>query len=347
MTNLDPTRATDARKLKVAVLSFAHHHAIGYCRLLGARDDIELAASDPDGSTAGDAAIRGADLARSLGVRYFPTYEDALAWGPDAVIVTAENSRHRGLVELAAAAGAHILCEKPLATTVDDAAAMVDAAAAADVTLMTAYPVRFSSSFQDALARVRAGQLGDIVGIKGTNNGKVPRDRAWFTDPALSGGGALVDHVVHCADLLDDLLGASPISVRAVSNGILHSGSGVSVETGGLVTAVYPGGVVATIDCSWSVPENAATWGGLTLQITGTRGNITVAPFAQHVKGYDDAGPVWIGVGDDLDAAMLDEFLDAVRSGRRAQPDGEVGLRTFRIVDAAQRSVLTGQPVTL
>jgi predicted dehydrogenase len=347
MTTAEATIPTDGPKLRVALLSFAHPHSIGYCRLLAARDDIELVATDPDGATAGDSATRGAELAAQLGVRYVPTYEDALAWGPDAVIITAENVRHRGLVELAAAAGAHILCEKPLATTVEDATAMVNAAEVARVTLMTAYPVRFASAFQDALTRVRAGQLGDIVGVKGTNNGKVPRERAWFTDPALSGGGALVDHVVHCADLLDELLGSLPDSVRAVSNGMLHVHSGVQVETGGLVTAVYPGGVVATIDCSWSVPDNAATWGGLTLQITGTRGTMTISPFAQHVRGYDPAGQVWVGVGDDLDAAMLGEFIAAVREGRPATPDGQVGLRTLRIVEAAQRSARTGQPVTV
>jgi 1,5-anhydro-D-fructose reductase (1,5-anhydro-D-mannitol-forming) len=348
MTETEAAEMTDRPKLRVAVLSFAHPHALAYCRLLAARDDIELVTTDPDGADASDTAPRGAELAAILGVRYVATYDEALAWGPDAVVVTAENARHRALVERAAAAGAHILCEKPLATTVEDATAMVAAADRAGVTLMTAYPVRFASSFADAVARVRSGQLGTVIGVKGTNNGKVPvGDRAWFTDPALSGGGALIDHVVHCADLLDELFGALPTSVRAVTNRMLHAVSGVEVETGGLVTAIYPGGVVATIDCSWSVPDNAATWGGLTLQITGTRGTVTIAPFAQHVRGYDESGQVWESVGDDLDGAMLAEFLTAVRDGRAATPSGDVGVRTLRVVDAAQRSVATGQPVLL
>jgi predicted dehydrogenase len=222
---------------------------------------------------------------------------------------------------------------------------MLEAVERAGVTLMTAYPVRFSSAFADALARVRAGQLGEVLAVKGTNNGKLPAERAWFTDPELAGGGALVDHVVHCADLLDELLGAVPASVYATANRVLHPDA--DVETGGLVTAVYPGGTIATIDCSWSVPESAPTWGGLTLQITGTRGSITVAPFAPHVGGRTGAGEVWAAVGDDLDGAMLAEFLDAVRRGRPARPDGAVGLRTLRIVDAARRSAASGEVVTL
>jgi 1,5-anhydro-D-fructose reductase (1,5-anhydro-D-mannitol-forming) len=348
MTNTGGLSMTDRRTIKVAVLSFAHTHAIGYCRLLADRDDIELVTTDPDGASAPDAGPRGAELAALLGVRYVDTYDEALAWGPDAVIVTAENARHRELVERAAAAGAHILCEKPLATTVADAEAMLEATERAGVTLMTAYPVRFAASFTDACARVRSGQLGEIIGVTGTNNGKIPlADRAWFTDKALSGGGSLIDHVVHCADLLDELLGALPTSVRAVSNRMLHANAGVDVETGGLVTAIYPGGVVATIDCSWSVPDSAPTWGGVTLQITGTRGSLTIAPFAQHVGGHDAAGEVWEGVGDDLDRAMIDEFLASVREGRSAVPDGGVGLRTLRVVAAAQRSAATGQPVAV
>lgn len=331
--------------LRIAVLSFAHTHAIGYVRALAARDDVELVVTDPDGAEAPDAAPRGAELAAMLGVRYLPGYEEVFAWGPDAVVVTAENARHRGLVERAAAAGAHILCEKPLATTVDDARAMVAAAEEAGVILMTAYPVRFAPAFADLLARVRSGQLGELLAVRGTNNGKLPADRAWFTDPELSGGGALVDHVVHCADLLDELLGAVPETVHAVSNRLLRPET--AVETGGLVTAVYPGGVIATIDCSWSVPDSAPSWGGLTLQVTGTRGSVTIAPFAQHVGGQTVAGPVWEPTGDDLDAAMLDEFVAAVRAGRPARPSGLVGLRTLRVVDAARRSASSGEVVAI
>lgn len=87
---------------------------------------------------------RGAELATELGVAYVDTYDEAFAWKPDAVVIAAENSRHRALVERAAAAGVHVLCEKPLATTVEDAIAMRDACETAGVLLMVAYPVRFS-----------------------------------------------------------------------------------------------------------------------------------------------------------------------------------------------------------
>lgn len=331
--------------LRIAVLSFAHGHALSYVAALQAMPDVELIAADPDGAFAPDAAPRGTALAAELGVDYVDTYEEAFAWGPDAVIVTAENARHRDLVLRAAAAGVHVLCEKPLATTVADAVAMREACDAAGVTLMMAYPVRFSPEFRDALARVRSGSLGRVIGVTGVNNGKLPADRSWFTDPALAGGGALVDHVVHCADLLDELLGERAASVRAVSNGILYADHDLAVETGGMVTVAYPSGVVATIDCSWSWPASSPTWGGLTLQIVAERGTVTVSPFARGVAGHDADGETWTPTGPDLDALLLLEFVTALRRGRRPQPDAGVGIRTVEIVKAAQASAGAGGTV--
>ncbi|HEY8293741.1 MAG TPA: Gfo/Idh/MocA family oxidoreductase [Micrococcaceae bacterium] len=225
--------------LKVAVLSFAHSHAAGYVRYLSRRDDVELLTSDPDGQAASDPGPRGAAFAAGYGARYAETYEEAFAWQPRAVIVCAENARHLGLIERSAAAGADILCEKPLATTLADAEAAVRATDDAGVKLMVAFPVRFSPAYGELKRRIRAGQLGEVLSIVGTNNGWMPTDRAWFTDPDLAGGGALVDHVVHCADLIDDLLGLPAETVRAVSNRILHGAAGLRVETAGLVNITY------------------------------------------------------------------------------------------------------------
>lgn len=334
--------------LRIAVLSFAHTHALSYVHALSAMPGIELIATDPDGASAPDDAPRGAALAAELGVAYVETYDEAFAWKPDAVVVAAENSRHRALVERAAAEGVHVLCEKPLATTVEDAVAMRTACDDAGVILMVAYPVRFAPAVRDAIAELRSGRLGRVLGVTGINNGKLPQDRAWFTDPSLAGGGALVDHVVHCADLLDDLLGERAASVRAVANGILHGQRDLAVETGGLVTLQYPSGVIATIDCSWSWPMSSATWGGLTLQVVAERGTVTVSPFAKGVAGHDAAGETWDPIGADLDALLLEEFVASVRAGRQPQPDAGVGIRTVEIVKAAQASAArAGEVVTL
>lgn len=334
--------------LKVAVLSFAHLHAGSYATLLRDRPDIELLTADPDAATAPPDELRGRAFAERHGAPYVDTYEEALAWGPDAVIVCAENARHRDVVLAAAEAGAHVLCEKPLATRVEDAEAMVAACDAAGVQLMTAYPVRFSPEFATLRGLVASGALGTVLGGTGTNNGKVPAGRAWFTDPDLAGGGALADHVVHVADLLDALLGQEAVAVRAVANRVLHGDDPrVRAETGGLVSITYAGGAEVTVDCSWSMPDDGPTWGGLTLQVVGTGGVVDIDPFGAHVGGLVGGGsrPAWLGFGENLDALMLEHFLGCVRTGSTPGPDGRTGLRTLRVVAAAQESVAAGGAV--
>ncbi|MEU8225734.1 Gfo/Idh/MocA family oxidoreductase [Kribbella sp. NPDC048915] len=343
--------------LKVAIASFAHVHAASYAHLLASMPDIDVLAADPDGAGAPDPGPRGAEFAAQFGVPYVDSYDELFAWGPDAVVVTSENAYHRALVERAAVVGAHVLCEKPLATEVADGEAMLAACEAAGTILMIAYPVRFAPAYAQLRANVEAGRLGDVFAVLGTNNGKIPyASRQWFVDAKLAGGGALVDHTVHCADLIDGLTGgANATRVYAAANRILHQDKGVQTETGGLVTINYDNGLLATIDCSWSVPDNAPTWGGVSLKVTGTNGSVEIEPFVTHVGGTDADGEVFLGIGGNLDATMLDTFLDAVRTSGPAtpgqapavvpQPDGNVGLRTLKIVDAARRSAASGQAV--
>jgi 1,5-anhydro-D-fructose reductase (1,5-anhydro-D-mannitol-forming) len=336
------------RPVKIAVLSFAHPHATAYARSLAGRQDVDLVTSDPDGAAASDSALRGRELAESCGVAYLDTYQEVFDWKPDGVIVCSENANHRALAERAAQMGAHILCEKPLAITVPDATRLVAAANDAGVWLMTAYPVRFSSAVGHLKALIDRGRLGTILSVSGVNNGWLPTDeRRWFVDKALSGGGALVDHVVHCADIYDLLLEQPVRSVHAATNRVIDAGPACTVETGGLVTLIYDNGVIATIDCSWSQPRTAPTWGGLTVTVTGTKGSVTVDPFRAHVGGFDANGALWLPYGQDLDAAMLDEFITAIREGRQPRPDGLSGVRTLEIVAAAQRSAESGQPELL
>jgi predicted dehydrogenase len=334
--------------LKVAVMSFAHTHALAYITSLAAMPDVEVRGSDPDGTSTGGsiAELRGRALADVLGVGYADTYEELLAWGPDAVVITSENARHRELAELAAAAGAHILCEKPLATTWEDGLAMRDAAAAAGVILMVAFPVRFASAFERLRADHRAGALGRLVAVRGANNGMLPQTRDWFTDPALAGGGALIDHIVHIADLLDGLMESEPVTVTAVANRTLHA-ERARAETAGLVTITYANGVIAAIDCSWSKPDTSPVWGGLTLHVAGTGGTVEIDFFgpAAHGIAAETGLPIESRYGPNFDDAMLATFVDAVRSGTHPQPDAHVGLRTLSIVLAAQESVVTGRTV--
>jgi 1,5-anhydro-D-fructose reductase (1,5-anhydro-D-mannitol-forming) len=339
--------------MRIGLMSFAHVHAASYARLLRALPDVEVVATDPDqGRRPGETG--GATMAADLGVDYVEDYPTLLATRPDGVIVCAENVEHRRLVELAAEAGAHVLCEKPIATTLEDAHAMTAACARAGVQLMIAHPVRYAPELAALRALVAAGTLGDVVSITGTNNGRIPQgDRAWFVDPVAAGGGALTDHLVHVLDLLDALWPDSRVrSVYAVANRLLHPGA--AVETGGLaalrlelVSASAARQVPVVIDASWSRPDGWATWGGLTLRLIGTGGITDLDPFALRVGGHLESvrKSAWIPYGPDLDALLLTSFLDVVAGARTASPDGEAGTRGLAVVLAAYASVASGQPV--
>jgi predicted dehydrogenase len=338
--------------MRVGILSFAHLHAESYLSALMAMPDVHVM------GIADENLRRGGHFATQFGVPLYDSYDEMLHDKPDGVIVCSENAHHLPLVRLAANAGAAVLCEKPLATTVEDAWEIVRVCAAADVPLMTAFPMRFSAPALEIDKLVKSGGLGRIYGANTTNQGSLPQfhqaehlaflGRDWFTDPALAGGGALTDHIVHLADMLRWMFASEVTEVYAASNSILHAGK-VEVETGGLVMLTFANGTFASIDCSWSKPAYYPTWGGLKMEIVAEKGLATMDAFRQAMTVYRDAAarPQLAYWGSDANAAMLGEFIAAAREHRMPSVTGEDGLRAIEIVAAAYESARTGQPVSI
>lgn len=328
--------------MRVGFLSAAHVHADAYVVNFRAAGAQVVGVTDDD-------ADRGARWAAAHDVAWMSSVDELFDAGVDAVAVCSETVHHRRFVERAAAAGVAVLCEKPLATTDDDAHAIVDVCASKGVALMTAFPMRFSPPMQEVVGQLSSGALGQVYACSGTNQGELPtHDAAWFGDAQLAGGGAVMDHTVHLADVLRWYLGEDPVEVYAATNRVLHRDE-VTVETGGLLMLTYPSGVFATIDCSWSKPRTYPTWGGLTLQLVGERGVIGVDAFSQHLTVYGGAyGQLgWPAWGSDANQGMVDEFVDAVGEQRRPAVSGEDGLAATRVALAAYRSAASGEPVRL
>jgi predicted dehydrogenase len=331
------------RPVRLGLLSAAHVHADAYLGILADMPDVDLVGLwDEDES-------RGSAAAERLGIGFFATEAALLGERLDGVIVTSVNSEHRRLTELAARAGVPVLCEKPLATRLDDARAMVAACAGAKVQLMTAFPMRFSPVLREIESAIRGGRIGNLASLEGVNTGEMPDHvRPWFVDPILAGGGAIMDHVVHLADVYRWLLGSEAVEVYAVANRILqdrYSG----VETGGLLSLRFENGAFATIDCSWSKPRSYPTWGGLNLEAVGSGGAITADAFGQRLQLYGgtDVGVAWAPWGTDTNRAMIGEFVASIRQGREPAVTGLDGLRALEIVDAAYRSIQAGEPVAI
>src|SRR5699024_6825941 len=133
-------------------------------------------------------------------VPYFNSLEAFLKQDIDAVIITSENSKHLYHVKEAANRNIDILCEKPIATTVKDAQKIIDICETQNVKLQTAFPVRYATPIQQAKQVLDNGDIGRVLAVKATNRGMNPG--GWFLDKSLSGGGAVIDHTVHVADIL-------------------------------------------------------------------------------------------------------------------------------------------------
>lgn len=331
------------RSLRLGIMSVAHLHADSYVNNIRAVPDVELI------GISDDVVERGQSFAAQHGTTYLGDHDALLALRPDGVLVCSENTRHRRLVEQAAAAGANVLCEKPLATTREDAAAMIAACRQAGVILMTAFPMRFSAPLLQVKAQLDQGNLGPVYCLNTTNQGRMPANiRHWFVEKELAGGGAMMDHIVHLADIFNWWFGRDVRSVYAQSNHILHANT-VEVETGGLVMLTFSDGLFASIDCSWSKPLNYPTWGGLTMELISERGLTTVDAFNQNLNVFrqEPAAHHWAYWGSDADQAMVEEFVAAIREGREPAVTGEDGAFALEVTLAAYESAASGQPVAL
>ncbi|MCS6776161.1 MAG: Gfo/Idh/MocA family oxidoreductase [Chloroherpetonaceae bacterium] len=326
-------------RVKIGMMSFAHLHALSYAQVLTQRaDTLLVGVADHD-------LERAQQMGQKYGAPVFASYEALLA-SPEveAVVICSENARHRALTEMAAQAGKHVLCEKPLATSVEDGEAMIAACQRAGVQLMTAFPCRFSPVFQRLKAVIESGDAGQVLAIRGTNRGRNPG--GWFTRKEESGGGATIDHTVHVTDLMRWLLRDEVREVYAeISNGIHHQ----DYDDIGFLSLTFQNGVFATLDASWSRPKSFPTWGDVTMEVVTERGTLSMDMFAQNLVLYSDRTQSisWEFWGTNIDDAMIGAFAAAIASGAPVPVSGEDGLRAAEVAFAAYRSAELGAPVRL
>lgn len=315
--------------MKFGVISFAHMHAVGYAHCLLQVEGVELVGiADP-------VEERGRKYAEQFNTKYYSDYNELLKQGLDGVIVTSENVNHKEHVLAAAQAGVHVLCEKPIATKAEDAREMIEACRAKGVILQTGFPVRYNASVVRAKQMVQEGKLGRILAMKGTNRGRNPG--GWFVEPELSGGGAVIDHTVHVADIMRWITGAE---VKEVYAEVDHLISEKPIDDCGILTMEFDNGVIATLDCSWSRNKEYPTWGDVTLEIVGTAGTLTVNATNQKLNVYNDKdGYRHHGWGDDMNLGLVRDFVMSIASGAsEAKVTGEDGLRALEIALAAYQS---------
>lgn len=324
--------------IKIGIMSFAHMHAHGYAACLKKLPNVQFV------GIADDDESRAKQMAKQYGVRAFDSYEEMLASDIDAVIVTSENANHRRHVVLAAQSEKHVLCEKPLATTKQDAEAIVEVVRRSKIKFMMAFPCRFHPAFKRLYETVESGALGKLLAMKGTNQGQCPG--GWFTDTKLAGGGAVIDHTVHLVDLMRVLTKAEPARVYAEVDNRLFGGD---FDDTGVITIDFTNNVFASIDSSWSRPKSYPFWGNVNLEVIGTDGVAKMEMFAQKIDIYSDKTgrhtyEYW---GDDVNLALIDSFARSIAEGKPVEITGEDGIKALEVALAAYESAKSREAVDL
>jgi predicted dehydrogenase len=256
----------------------------------------------------------------------------------DAVVVCAENARHAELARASAAAGKHLYLEKPLALTLDDGRAVVDAAEAAGVTAMIGFNLRFHPAHAQAHALLRQGVLGQPRAVRAVFHEPARRGRmpAWKR-ARRTGGGALLDLASHTVDLVRWHLSTDVTEATASLR------SHATEHDSALVRLSLASGTEASLDC------RIGTTRADVLEIEGTEATLRVDRYGggvQVLPGPRPLKPLAARVRGHLTRparepsfqAALDAWIARLRGEEAALPTLADGLRSLEVVLAAERS---------
>jgi glucose-fructose oxidoreductase len=296
-----------------------------------------------------DDATKLRKLGRKYRVEHLYRYEDYERGleesGADAVYIALPNDLHREYTERAAAVGVHVLCEKPMALSVGDCEAMIEAAKRSQVKLMVAYRLHFQKANLSAIETLQEGRLGKprlfnsvfTLDVKDPDNIRLKRER---------GGGTLWDIGIYCINAARYLFQAEPVEVFAwtASNGERRFRE---VEEMASAVLRFPGDRLAAFTASFGAADVAS------YQVVGTRGDLRLE------SAYEYAGKMTMTVTvggkkkektfpkTDQFAPELLHFSDCILTGREPRPSGREGLADVRVIEALYRSAEKGAPMRL
>ncbi len=277
----------------------------------------------------------------------------------DAIYVATPNHLHKDQVLECAAAGKHVLCEKPLAIGVEACEELVEACAAANVKLGVDFMMRFHGCHQKVKELVAAGQLGTLVMGRGELTCWYPPiPGAFRQDPALGGGGAFIDMGNHCLDVLEMFFGRT----RRVSMMIDNLVQDYPAEDTAVCVLQFESGALGMIDALFNVPDDACH---NALEVYGSQGSITArgtigqastgeleVTLVPDVGGYDSQQEREVAIAEiikpelpNIYQAHIEAFCDAIINDTEPPISGEDGLWNERVVEACYQSARTGRMV--
>jgi len=319
-------------------------HAPGYAR----NADVQLVAvADPE-----PARIREAMLFNP-GLRGYTDYVAMLAQEKlDVVSICSPNVLHAQQTIDALKAGCHVLCEKPMAVSVKEADAMIDAAKSARRKLMVGFTHRLFTGPRKCRELLNEKAIGKpfMMRARFAHGGPFPgwAKSKWFYDPKLAAGGALLDMGIHAIDLCLWLMGPI-VSVSARTATLVKR---IPVDDNAVMLLEFKSGALGYIEVGWTSKPGFAG-----CEIYGTEGSLV----CDYLKGLFMVGGTVSARGKDTHDWRLverhpteggwkieiDHWLDVIRGKEKLTMDGKAGREALRVALAAYESSRTGKRITL
>ncbi len=310
-------------------------------------DAIREAGGIVAGVMSSDAA-RGRAYAEQNGIPYSTTDLDALlASGIDAVYIATTNEWHKPQTLAAAAAGKHVLCEKPLALTLDDAREMVEACRAAGVVMGTNHHLRNAGTHRAMREAIKAGRIGKPLFAKVAHAVYLPEHlQGWRLTSPDAGGGVVLDITVHDADTLRFVLDDEPVAVTSMtqSGGLASAG----LPDGAMTLARFRSGLIAQMHDAFTTPFAKTGF-----EVHGTEGSL----YAENCMTQRPVGTVVLRTRTGEEQLPIDHgnlyvrsvsaFQDALRGIGQPSANGADGVRSMALAIAAIESARTGREVAV
>jgi UDP-N-acetylglucosamine 3-dehydrogenase len=256
----------------------------------------------------------------------------------DAVDICSPNANHVDQAVAAAEAGKHVLVEKPMACTLDEANDMLEAAKDSAIVMHVAHNLRYVPTL--VAARDNVPRVGNIVAVRAAFGHSGPRgwapDATWFFDKELSGGGALIDLGIHAIDFVRFVTGLEATHVNAMTFG------NESVEDAAQLTIRFETGAIGSVHASW-VARPAPDFG---LTIFGTDGTLHLDARTPLTFRAADGEKIEIELPEAVSSPYEDFVLAASGGTPRGNPaTAEDGRAAVAIVSAAYEAAATGSTV--
>jgi predicted dehydrogenase len=278
------------------------------------------------------------------GARVFESYED-LVNDVDAVDICLPHHLHADAIIAAAKAGRHILCEKPLCLTLDEAERIADAVAAAGVTLMCAHKDLTLPAVAHARQLIDAGALGRVYELRTTDsffNDFDPSTMGWRANAATSGGGELIDTGYHPTYLLLYLASARPTAVTAMLSN--HRLAFMEGEDSARVLVRFDNGAVGEVVTSWAYEAAPYTE---KFSAVGERGSLWCDGRTLHHQPRGGSATTQEFPVIDATPAVCADFVRRIRDRSRPVHTHEEGTDVLKIILGAYRSAAERREISL